>query len=145
MNIQVEKLTLELTKECSPIIARNYKETGQFNEDLDIDWDAYLLLDDCFVAIIMRDKMKDICGVLFFIVSPYSHISYLVVAQQVTFYVDKQYRFYAIKMLKFSEIFLRNLHVDFILQSARYQTSFCDTLRKLEYEPSDLTFIKRIR
>lgn len=144
MNIKVERLTSELINECEPIVNRNHKETGQFIEDLNINWDAYLLMKDHFLAIIMRNEENKICGILFFIVSSYSHISNLIVAQQVTFFIDKQYRLYSIKMLKFSENLFENSHVDFILQSARYHTSFCSVLSKLGYEPSDLTFIKRI-
>lgn len=145
MNIKVEKLTVNLIKECEPILARNYKESGQFIEDLDINWNAYLLLDDLFVAIIMRNKENEICGILFFIVSSYSHISYLIVAQQVTFYIDKKFRSRSIKMINFSENLFDDMNIDFIIQSARYHTNFCKTLGKLKYEPSDLTFIKRIK
>lgn len=145
MNIKVEKLTIDLIKECEPIIARNYKETGQFIEDLDINWNLYLSLDDLFIAIIMRNNENKIRGILFFIVSPYSHISYMIAAQQVTFYIDKHHRSNSVKMIAFSEKLFEDMNVDFIIQSARYNTNFCKTLGKLKYEPSDLTFIKRIK
>ena len=144
MKISIEKLTEELIEECTPIIDRNYKETGHFIEDLDISWDHFLMLGDSFVCIIMRNDENKIVGILFFIISLYSHISYLLMAQQITFYVDKKYRFSSMRMLDFSEEFCKNNRVDFILQSARYGTKFCDTLKHKGYEPSDITFIKRM-
>lgn len=144
MKIEVEKLTDKLIKECDSILDENYRETGHFIEDLDVHWKSYLMLGDSFLPIVMRDKEDIIRGVLFFLVSPYSHITSLIVAQQITFFVNKRYRFYSIKMITFSEKLFESMNVDFIIQSARYHTKFCDILGRLGYAPSDLTFIKRI-
>lgn len=144
MKISIEKLDIALIEECEVILAANQKESGHFIEDLDIYWTGYLALGDCFVSITLRDKDDNLHGILFFLVSLYSNISYLLMAQQVTFYIKKNYRFYAYKMIKFSEQVLEDKHVDFIIQSSRYDSKFCNVLDKMGYDRSDIQFIKRL-
>lgn len=144
MNINTEKLTKDLISEMSPILIRNYKESGHMIEDLDICWDSYLSVSSCFTCIIMRDDDAIISGILLFLISPYSHVKSLICAQQVTFFIDKLYRGSSRDMISFSEELFKSLGVDFIIQSARYNTHFCGTLGKLGYEPTDLAFMKRI-
>jgi len=142
--IKLEKLDTVLIGELEPILRRNYESSGQFEYELEISWDSYLKLGDSFVAIVMRDKSEEIRGILFFLVSPYSHIVYKTVAQQITFYIEEKHRFYCKAMIEFSEQLFEGWGVDFILQSARHKDPFCNVLSRLNYEPSNLTFIKRI-
>jgi len=142
--IQVEKLDSYLIEECNSILKRNYAESGHLVEDLEISWNSYLKIGDAFVAIIMRDGASKIQGILFFLVSPYSHVVSIKSAQQITFYIEKEHRFYCKAMIEFSESFFMNEGVDLIIQSSRYEDAFCGVLSNMGYTPSDLTFMKRI-
>ncbi len=142
--IRCEDLTESLIKECTPILNQNHSETGQF-EILDIDWDYYISLGERFIAFVLRDdKTKEIKGVLFFLIGTYPHDKSLVMAQQVTFYVDKKYRTQSLKMIRFSEVYFLGW-VDLILQSARVDSDFCKILGRIGYNKEDLTFSRRLQ
>ncbi len=145
MTIRREKLTRDLILEMNPLLDSNYKETGHLYEKLDINWDAYMSVGDAFVAIILRDGSGKIKGLMLLLVSPYSYISSLIVGQQLTFYIEKDRRFFANHMLNYSEELMDKMGVDFIIQSSKYESKFSDMLIKKGYQPSDLQFIKRLR
>ena len=144
MIINLEGLTDNLINEVKTIIDENYAETAQFDIPLDIDWDTYKSIDNAFKAFIMRDGNK-IVGILFFVTCSYPHIKTMFMAQQVTFYVKPDYRKYSLKMIKDSEIYFESIGIDLIIQSARYGSDFCKVLDAKEYEPTDITYVKRIK
>lgn len=144
MNITIEKLTFALIEECEPLLSDNYKETGHLTESLDINWNAYLALGDAFVAFALRDSNNKLEGVLFFLVSPYSHIQSLIIAQQITFFINLKHRFFANHMLNLSEEHFADRGVDLIIQSARYGSKFEHLLTKKGYVATDVQFIKRL-
>lgn len=142
--ISIEPLSIKLISEVEQIIDDNYAETAHFDIPLDIDWDSYLSFEDAFVAFVLRDK-GEVVGILFFIVAHYPHIKELLMMQQVTFYVKPDYRKHSLKMIKVSETYAEQNGIDLIIQSARFDSSFCKVLEKKDYEPADVTYVKRIK
>ena len=141
--IKLEKLDRNLIEETEAIIDENYAETSQFHQPLDINWNMYMMIDDAFKAFVMRDDDR-IVGILFFAVDQYPHIQTWLMAQQLTFYVTPNYRRYSLQMIKLSEDYFRDLGVDVVIQSARYDSSFCTVLDKKGYEKQDITYTKRL-
>ena len=144
VNIKVERLDNLLIAEIQEILKNNYAETAHFNIDLDINWDTYLLIGEAFYPIVMRNETNRIVGILFFLIDRYPHIQSLMMAQQITFFVEKEYRRYSLRLLKESENLLREIGIDLIIQSARYDSPLCKILEQKEYEKADLQFVKRI-
>ncbi len=144
MKISVETLDFDLISDCTDIIDRNYLESGHQDDELDIDWDMYLSCGSNFLAIILREEDDNIVGVLFFILTTYPHIKTLNMAQQITYYIDPKFRNNSNAMIDFSEKFLEEIGVNYITQSARYDSNFCKTLIKKNYEKQDVTFTKRL-
>ena len=142
--IFVEKFNRIFVQEIHLILEQNYKETAQFDEPLDIDWEAYLSAGDNMVAFVMRNEGSEIVGLLIFHLGWYPHIKTLIVAQQVTFYVMPEYRRHSLKLLKFSENYLKEHDIDIIVQSARCDSEFCNVLDAKGYARTDVTFTKRL-
>ena len=141
--IKLEKLDRYLIDETEEIIDENYAETSQFHHPMDINWNMYMMLGDSFKAFVMRDGKK-IVGVLFFAVDQYPHSQTWLMAQQLTFYVTPNYRKHSLQMIKLSEDYFRDLGVDIVIQSARYDTPFCNVLDKKGYQRADITYTKRL-
>ena len=141
--VSLEPLTHELIMETEDIIAANYGETAQFHQPMDIDWEMYMLLEEKFLAFTMRDE-GFVVGILFFAVDRYPHIKSWVMAQQLTFYVSPEYRRFSLQMVKLSEDYCKANDIDIIIQSARYDTGFCDVLDAKGYQRADITYTKRL-
>lgn len=141
--IKLEKLDRNLIDETEAIIAENYAETSQFHQPLDINWNMYMVLDTAFKAFVMRDEDR-IVGILFFALDQYPHIQTWLMAQQLTFYVTPDYRRFSLQMIKLSEDYFRDLGVDIVIQSARYDTPFCSVLDAKGYQRTDITYTKRL-
>ncbi len=144
MMINLEQLNWNLINEVEHIIDDNYAETSHFHEPLDIDWNMYMMLDDVFKAFVMRNDNYRVVGILFFMVHAYPHIKSLLMAQQVTFYVEPKYRRHSLSIMKISEDYFKQLGVSIIVQSARYDTEFCNVLDAKGYQRADITYTKRI-
>ena len=141
--IRLEKLDRDLIDETEAIISENYMETSQFHEPLDINWNMYMMLDDAFKAFVMRYNER-IVGILFFALDNYPHIQSWLMAQQLTFYVTPEFRRHSLQMIKLSEEYFRDLGVDIVIQSARYDSPFCMVLDKKGYQRQDITYSKRL-
>lgn len=144
ITIRMERLTHFLIDEVQMILDDNYAETSQFHEPMDIDWSMYMAIEGMFKAFVMRNMNDRVVGILFFMVAPYPHIKTWLMAQQVTFYVEPEYRRHSLKMINFSEQYLSEIGVDIIVQSARYDTGFCKVLDSRGYERADITYTKRL-
>lgn len=143
VTLKIEKLTKDLILEVEQILADNYEETKHFDEPLDIDWNMYLLI-PTFTCFILRNTDNRIVGILFFVVTSYPHLKELLMAQQVTFYIEPEYRMNAFKMLQISEQHMSDNNVNIIVQSARFDSRFGKLLEHKGYEPQDITFTKRL-
>lgn len=144
MIINREQLNKFLIEELTDITNKNYIESGHFEEPLDIDWDMYLSIGDVFNSIILRDNELVIRGILFFFVGVHPHIKTKLVAQQITFFIEKGYRQNSGLMIQYSENYFSERGVNFIRQSARYNSHFCKYLSQKGYTKEDITFLKRI-
>ena len=144
IDIKLERLDFHLIDEIQMILDDNYEETSQFHQPLDIDWGMYMAIEGMFKAFVMRNMNRRVVGVLFFMVAPYPHIKTWIMAQQVTFYVEPDYRRHSLKMLNYSEKYLTEIGVDIIVQAARYNTGFCKVLDSKGYERADITYTKRL-
>ncbi len=143
MIIMVEELTYKLIDEVMPIIQDNHDISGHFSE-LNIDWNSYLSIGDAFSAFVMRNECDEIVGILFFAIGAYPHNYEWMMAQQITFYVQPEYRKWSMKFMQYSEDFLKKAGVDIIIQAARVGTIFCKTLEQKGYSPADVTYTKRL-
>ncbi len=141
--ISIEKLCPELIDEAKVIIDSNYYETSHFDIPLNIDWNTYLSIGNMLVPFILRAD-DSIVGILFFVISDYPHSKDYVSAQQVTFYIKREYRMYSKDMIMASEQHFTKMGIDIIIQSSRYNTGFSNTLDKNGYERSDIMHIKRL-
>ncbi len=151
MILNIEKLDEVLIDELDDILEDNYKESGQGknknnDDELIVDWPFYLSLDDRFVAFILRDEDDNdkIVGILFFITGAYPHNFNLSMAQQVTFYIYKDFRSFSKYMMDMSESIFAKSGIQLIIQSARAGTGFNNTLKAGGYELVDNTYMKRI-
>ena len=144
MNIKVESLNNQLIADIEEIIESNYLETSQFDEAMDLDWEMYLRCGEDFIAIIMRDGDGNVVGILCFLAAPYPHIKTIPMAQQVTFYVVPSYRGLSLDMVKFSEVYLKGVGIELIIQFARYGSGFCKVLDAKGYTKMDVTYTKRL-
>jgi hypothetical protein len=142
MEFKVDYLDEDIIESIIPLIEENHAVTGQF-EELDMNWDGYLqLADDILVIRLMEDE---VCvGVLIFLIGFYPHNQKQLFADQLTFFIQAEYRMQAIKMLQLSETFLKSRECEFVVQSARYGSKFCKTLEKIGYEPLDVKYSKRL-
>ncbi len=144
MIVNREQLSKFLIEELYDITNNNYEESGHFEEPLDIDWNMYLSVGDMFTSIILRDEELVIKGILFFFVNTHPHIKTKLVAQQITFFIEKGYRRNSSLMIQYSENYFSERGVNFIRQSARYDSHFCKYLSQKGYTKEDITFLKRI-
>ncbi len=152
MILNIESLDESLIDELEDILEENYEESGQGknkndDDELLIDWPFYLSMGDRFIAFILRDEddNDEIVGILFFITGMYPHNYNLAMAQQVTFYINKDNRSFSKYMMSMSEDVLSKQGVHIIIQSARAGTGFNNTLKAGGYELVDNTYMKRIR
>lgn len=141
--IKVEKLTLKLIHELTPIIDENHSITGHFPE-LFIDWEMYLSLGDAFVAFILRDEGV-LVGYLLYVVAPYPHNFNWLMGQQVSIFVKPDFRKFSNKLMIEAETHLKIVYgVELLIQSARIDTQFGKVLECNGFKQTDVTYTKRL-
>lgn len=146
--IAVENLTPDLIQELETIVRNNWDETGDgFGIDLDVDWDAYLLLAETgdLRFFVCRDDGV-IVGYSVFVITRYPRSKHVPYAMQDTIYVLPKYRVggLGIRLVRFIEDELRKDGVQLITQAARSGTAFDKVLRHNGYELTHHNFLKRL-
>lgn len=142
MSFSVDPLSEEIVADIQPLLEENHAVSGQFDK-LDINWDAYLSMPDSIIVFRMKDDVTTV-GVLIFYVGIYPHNKNETYAEQLTFFVQNEYRQHSIKMLNLSEKVLPAHGCDFVIQSARAGSSFNKTLEHSGYELLDMKYAKRL-
>lgn len=142
INFSMDPLNEEIVADIQPLLDENHAVSGQF-ETLDIYWDLYLAMAAQIIVFRMKEEELTV-GVLIFFVGTYPHNKNETYAEQLTFYVQPEYRKDSLKLLNLSEKILPAHGCDFVVQSARVDTPFCKTLERSGYEPLDMKYAKRL-
>lgn len=142
ISFSIDKLNEELIEKIQPLLEENHAVSGQF-EELDIFWEAYLQLSNSIIVICMKND-EEMVGILIFLIGPYPHNKNQIFGEQLTFFIQREHRIHAEKMLELSETVLAGYGCEFVIQSARYKSSFCNVLSKLGYDPLDMKYTKRL-
>lgn len=142
MEFCVDYLSEEMISEIEPLIEENHAVSGQF-EELDMDWDVYLSLAENIIVISLKDNGVMV-GIMIFVIGPYPHNKTQLFADQLTYFIQLDYRKHSNQMLSLSEKILAGKGCEFVVQSARYNSRFGKNLEALGYKPLDVKYAKRL-
>lgn len=143
IQFNVDPLTEEMIEKIQPLLEENHAVSGQFDV-LDIYWEQYLAISDSILLITITDDDRYV-GILMLYMGIYPHNKNERYAEQITFFIQNEYRSQSKKMMTLSEDLLKAHDCSFVIQSARYGSSFCDKLERRGYKPLDIKFAKRLR
>ena len=146
MRIEAKQMTWEVSEQCRDIFEKNFAETGQFREEEDVNLAFQMIIDvdDEFVIFIIYNDDDIIVGVSMFYISQHTQLQHLMVADQITFFIEKGYRQYALSLLNATERYFKKHKVDIIQQGAIVGTKFGKLLSLKGYKPSVTMYAKRL-
>ena len=145
MRFEASPMTPPLAVMCEKILIRNFAESGQFpNEDFNPSMQEFIDAGKDFVAFLLWSDDGELVGVSFFFISLHTQISHMSVADQITFYIDPEYRSYANSFLGYTEQWFEDQRIDIIQQGAIIGSRFQRLLEIKGYTPSDVSMVKRL-
>ena len=145
MRMEATKMTPPLAIMCEEILEMNFAESGQFpNEIFEPPMQEFIELEDEFIAFLLWSDDAELVGVSFFYLSLHTQISYLSVADQITFYIKPEHRMYTNSFLGFTEKWFKEHLIDIIQQGAIVGSRFQKLLELKGYSPMDVSMVKRL-
>ena len=145
--IQKEFLTRSLVEELKPLISEHHTEIEKNEEEVNVDWLAYQVLQENNLFYFYTARAKgELLGYLGYIVTHNLHYRNHKYALCDLIYVSPQYRgkFLAVKLLKHAEVELSKLGVRDICQPVRVDHDFGPILKRQGYKIEEYNYGKRI-
>ena len=143
--MEATQMTPPLAVMCEEILEMNFAESGQYpNEIFEPAMQDFIDVADEFVAFLLWSDNAELVGVSFFYLSQHTQVSYLSVADQLTFYIKPDYRMYANSFLGFTEKWFKEHLIDIVQQGAIIGSRFQKLLELKGYTPMDVSMVKRL-
>lgn len=142
-----EKMTPKVIDEIMPLSLKHWIEVGRKDLEFSPDWNMYFMgssnnIVQCFTA--RRNGVLK--GYSTFVVRNHPHYKTVLTAIQDTLFLEKDERKGNVgkHFIRYCEIGLKAMGIDFVNQSVTFQNDFGPVLERLGYVPTGVNYERRI-